>query len=451
MRLIARFAQEKEEFFEIITVYDERTIKEQLEKKTPVLISISKDYPVAVWFERKIQDDFGIQILDTNDSRPLVKHEHFPDKIFPMRKEFSSNVVEHSKIDISDEEPNDGVIIGPTHTYHLESSQFQLFEKDETILHFELMPYYKYRGIEKMLEGLTLEAAREIVERISASESIAYQTAFLDIELQAVKKTLPEIIRKRHIFLLELERIINHLTDLSVLCQLLKFDDGAEFFIKHVNEGRIAMKKLTGSRFGFSSIRVDSNFLDMDDIYEFLLLLEKELGKFEKWIVQRDKLLEKTLLLGKISKEKVIEYGLVGIMARSRGIHLDRRGENAFYAQHDYHINTEESGDTFSRFNIRVSEIFTSLRMMKSLVKNNILPFFLGTAIDGEYYSYVESSAGEVMMYMALKDGVIERFFLRDPTLLNAQALPFCIKDSKVSDLSLIIKSIPLNISAIDL
>ena len=138
-------------------------------------------------------------------------------------------------------------------------------------------------------------------------------------------------------------------------------------------------------------------------------------------------------------------------MARSRGIHLDRRDENVFYTQHDYHINTEEAGDTFSRFNIRVSEIFTSLRMMKSLVKNNILPFFLGTAIDGEYYSYVESSAGEVMMYMALKDGVIERFFLRDPTLLNAQALPFCIKDSKVSDLSLIIKSIPLNISAIDL
>jgi Ni,Fe-hydrogenase III large subunit len=313
------------------------------------------------------------------------------------------------------------------------------------------MSFYKHRGIEKMLEGLRLEDAREIVERISASQSIAYQTAFLDIELQSAKKTLPSVIRKRHLFLLELERIINHLTDLSLLCQLVEFYDGATFFIKHVDGARKAMKQLTSHRFGFSSIRVDSDFLDMDEVYDFLFLLEKELGEFEEWIVKRDKILEQTLLLGQISKEKVIEYGVVGIMARCSGVRLDRRNENSFFAKHDFYMNTEEAGDTFSRFNIRVSEIFTSIHMMRNLVKNNILPFFLGTVTDGEYYSYVESSAGEVMMYISLKDGIIERFFLRDPSFLNAQILPFCIKNSEVSDLSLIVKSIPLSISAIDL
>ena len=451
MRLIARFAQEKETFFEVITVYDERTIKEQLNKKTPALISIAKDYPAAVWFERKITDDFGIEILYSNDERPLVKHEHFPKNIFPMRKEFTKDSIEYAKLAIQEDESNHAIIIGPTQPYHLESSQFQLFDRNQTIVHFEMMPFYKYRGIEKMLEGLTLEASREIVERISASQSIAYQIAFLDIELQATKKILPDIIKKRHTFLLELERIINHLTDLSMLCQLLEFDDGSKFFIKHVEEGRIAMKKLTANRFGFSSVRVDADFLDMDDVYDFLFLLEKELLEFESWIEKRDKILAKTLLLGQISKERAKAYGLVGIMARSLGIPLDRRNENNFFTKHDYYINIEESGDTFSRFNIRISEIFTSLRMMRNLVKNNVLPFFLGTNIDGEYYTYVESSAGEVMMYVALKKGLIERFFLRDPSFLNAQILPFCIKNTEVSDLGLIIKSIPLNISAIDL
>jgi len=60
MRLIARFAQENEKFFEVITVYDERTIKERLNKKTPALISIAKDYPTAVWFERKIIPMIGV-------------------------------------------------------------------------------------------------------------------------------------------------------------------------------------------------------------------------------------------------------------------------------------------------------------------------------------------------------------------------------------------------------
>ena len=288
MRLIARFAQEKEKFFEVITVYDKRTIKERLNKVTPALISIAKDYPASVWFERKIRDDFGIEILYSNDERPLVKHEHFPKNIFPMRKEFKNNVIKYEKLDNSEYKPEHGMIIGPTHPYHLESSQFQIFEKDGMILHFEMMSFYKYRGIEKVLEGLSLEEARVIVERISASQTVAYQTAFLDIELQASKKTLPDMMKKRHTFLLELERIINHLTDLSMLCQLIEFYDGSKFFIRHAEGGREAMKKLTSNRFGFSSIRVDSDFSDMDEVYEFLFLLEKELYEFEKWIEKRD-------------------------------------------------------------------------------------------------------------------------------------------------------------------
>ncbi len=451
MRLIARFAQEKDDFFEVITVYDERTINEQLNKRTPALISIAKDYPAAVWFERKISDDFGIKILYSNDERPLVKHEHFPKNIFPMRKNFNANSIVHCELVTSEDKFNHDVVIGPTHPYHLESSQFQLFDKNETILHFELMPFYKYRGIEKMLEGLSLEEAREIVERISASQSIAYQTAFLDIELQATKKTLPEVIKKRHVFLLELERIINHLTDLSMLCQLVEFYEGSEFFIKHVEEGRKIMKNLTASRFGFSSIHVNSMFLKMDEAHSFLFLLENELLEFDEWVKKRDKVLKQTLLLGQISKQQALDYGLVGIMARCLGIRLDRRDGNSFFEKYDYYMSEESTGDTFSRFNIRISEIFTSIRIIKKLVPSNILPFFLGTSIDGEYYSYVESSAGEVMMYISLKNGLIERFFVRDPSFLNGQALPFCIKNSEVSDLALITRSIPLNLSTIDL
>ena len=451
MRLIARFAQEKEDFFEIITVYDERVIKERLNKHTPALISIAEEFPTAVWFERKISDDFGIEILYSKDKRPLVKHEHFPKDIFPMRKNYAKFSLNHQYAEQIDSPENYGVILGPTHPYHLESSQFQFFEQNKKILHFELMPFYKYRGIEKMLEGLTLEEARPIVERISAPQTIAYQTALLEIQLQASKKVLPEIIKKRHVFLLEFERILNHLNDLFILCQLVSFSEGASFFIKFLEEGRESMKKFTGHRFGFNAILLDAEFHDMEDVYGFLFALEKELLLFEEWIEQRDDILEKMLLLGQISKKDVEEYGLVGILARCVGTHVDRRLEDVFYEKNNFYINLEEGGDVFSRFNIRVNEIFTSLRVMKNLLKKNLFPFFLGTAVDGEYYSYVESSAGEIMMYIALKEGLIERFFIRDPSFLNAQILPICIKESDIDNLGLIVKSIPLHISAIDL
>ncbi len=451
MRLIARFAQEKEAFFEVITVYDERTVKERLNKKTPALISIAGEYPAATWFERKITDDFGIEILYSNDKRPLVYHKHFSDTCYPMRKAFTTKTLEYKKVEELEDKDTQRVSIGPTHPFHLESCQFQVFDKENTILNFEAKTFYKYRGIEKMLEGLSLEEAAPIIERISASQTIAYQIAFLDIKLQASKKTLPIMLQKRHLFLLELERIINHLTDLSMLCQLVGFKDGANFFIVFVEDARNIMKKLTGHRFGFSSIKIDIESINIDEVYEFLFFLEKKLLEFQKWIETKDKILWDTLLLGEISRNQVIDYGLVGLMARSAGIRLDRREEDEFYLNHDFHINLEEVGDTFGRFNVRITEILSSLRIMRSLANQNLLPFFLGTMVDGEYYSYVESSAGEVMMYIALKDSKIERFFLRDPSFLNAQALPLFLKDTNVSKLDLVIKSIPLNISAIDL
>jgi len=452
MRFIARFAQEKENCFEVITVYDKTIKKESLNKQAPTVISIVRDFPAAVWFERKMTDDFGIKILYADDKRPLVKHENSPQKIFPMRKAFTQNSIDRNAITSLTDNPSDKLVTSVTHPYHLESSQLHFLDKDQIISDFEMIPFYKHRGIEKMVEGLKLEEARAIVERIVASQTIAYQIAFLDIELQASKKFLPDMVKKRHLFLLELERVITHLTDLSILCQLMEFSKGSEFFIKYVEKGRVIMHKLTASRFGFSSVRVDADFLPIEEVYDFLVLLDKELHQFECWIEKRDKILKKSLLLGRISKAQALKYGLVGIMARSVGIVLDRRDHNGSFVEYDYHINMEEGGDAFSRFNIRISEIFTSLRIMRSLGIKETLYFSLGKPIeDGEYYAYVESALGEVMMYMALKDGVIKRFFLRDPSFLNAQILPVALENANVSDLSLIMKSIPLNISAIDL
>ena len=450
MRLIARFAQEQENYFNIITVYDKKIIKENVEKEMPQLISISKKYPSAVWFEQKISDDFGIEILESSTNAILVKHEHFPKEIFPMRKKFSKLSLVHHR---EEEKQNNHkeVILGPTHSYSLESSQLKLVDNGTKIVNFKLMPFYKYRGIEKMVEGLSLEDARSMIERISAPQTIAYQSAWLDIQLQASQKILPDIIKKRHLFLLELERINNHLHDLSILCKLVDFQEGASFFVKFLESGRMVMKSVTGHRYGFGAISLERSSSNMTEAYEFLLTLEKELLIFEKWIEKRDEILAKMLLLGQLSKEEVALYGLVGLMARSSNIQLDRREGDKFYKEHNFYLNREEGGDVFSRFNLRINEIFTSLRVMRNLVKHNTIQFFLGRVRDGEYYSFIESSAGELMMYVSLKNGLINRFYVRDPSFLNAQVLPLAVKNSKIEQLGIVIKSIPLNISAIDL
>ncbi len=452
MRLIARFAQEQLNCFEIITVYDQRTITERINKKTPVLVSISNEYPTASWFERKIHDDFGIEILYNNDNRPLVKHQHFPDDVYPMRKTYHKRSIETyrplSKIVKIDKR---AVVLGPVHPYHLESSQFQLFATNNEISHINVIPFYKHRGIEKMVEGLSIEEAKPIIERISGSMSIAYQCAYMDIWIQASRREAPSIIKKRHAFLLEFERVINHLHDLAILCRFAKFNAGFTFLMQWVEASRSEMKNLTGHRFGFGAVNLNRHPIDTPKSYEFLMALSKKMIWFETWIKNNTSFWYTLIGQGTLTKTQSRDYGLVGIMARSVHNPLDRRMENPLYQAYNFHPALEEYGDVNARFRIRITEIHTSLRLMQLLLETKMFPFFLGKIHDGQYTSYIESSAGELMMYLWLKDGKIERFFVRDPSFLNAQALPLISQNSELNDLGTIIKSIPLSFSTNDL
>lgn len=451
MRLIARFAKEQKEYFEIITVYDKRVIKERINKITPALLSIAKEYPTAVWFERKITDDFGIEILYSNDKRPLLKHEHFPKNTYPMRKNFDKQSLYYSRDKPDTLTGNQGVIVGPTLPYHLESSQFQFFNRANDILHFEAMPFYKYRAIEKMLEGMTLDEAKPIISRISGASTIAYQLAYLDIQLQASKKTLPSSLKIKHMFFLEFERILNHLSDLGMMCESIEFMEGFSFFMKLLEEGRDTMNELTGHRFAFTVIDMDRNSIDLNEGYDFIRHLEKELLWFEKWIKSKYDVWKKLIQQGVISREEASEFGLVGIVARSVNLDMDRRMDDNLYREYSFVIAKEGIGDASARFKIRLTEIHTSLRMMRRVLDNRVLPFFLGSFNDGEYYAYTESSGGELMMYLEIKDEKIERFFVRDPSFLNAQILSRCVKGNELDALGLIINSIPLSFSANDL
>jgi len=451
MRLIARFAKEQENCFEIITVYDTRVVKERINKITPVLVSISKDYPTAIWFERKISDDFGVDILYSNDQRPLVKHEHFPKDTYPMRKDFVQLSLEYTERSSEKLNDNQGVVLGPIQPYHLESSQFQLFDRNGEILHFEAMPFYKYRAIEKMVEGMSLDDAKPIIERILGSSSIAYQLAYLEIQLKASKRTLPTSLKIKQMFFLEFERVINHLSDLGMMCQSIEFKEGFSFFMKLVEYGRETMSDLTGHRFGFGIINMDSSVLELERGYKFVRHLEKELLWFERWIKDKRSFWRKLVQEGILSKEDVIRFGLVGLVARSVDIDLDRRNTDKLYRDYGFVTAKEVIGDSSSRFKIRLTEIHTSLRIMRRVLDNKVLPFFLGSFLDGEYYSYVESSAGELMMYIEIKDEKIDRFFVRDPSFFNVQALSRAFKGNEMDSLGLIMNSIPISFSANDL
>jgi len=318
------------------------------------------------------------------------------------------------------------------------------------MLHLEVRHFYKYRAIEKMLEGKTLQEAKPIIERISGNESIAYQICLRDIMLQASGQELPDTLQKRHAFLLELERVIHHLTDLGFIPNDAGFGAALSFASKLAEDARRKMEELTGHRFGFGAINFENKYIDTDSLFEWLKSLQKSVEIFEDWIIDIPSLWDRLDTTGYLSMEKAIKYDTVGVIAKASGLAVDRR-INGFYIEHGFDNALDLGGDVGTRFKIRVTELKNSLIMMHNFLQEDENTLALNTLQDGEFMSFTESSMGELFMAIDIKDGVIERFFSRDPSFVNWQAMHLMMRNDIIADFPLINKSCDLSYAGNDL
>ena len=456
MRLIARYAKDKGNHFEVITMFDTKTDTVTISKENPTLATLSHAHPTALWFERKIHDDFGIGFTDAFDVRPLVHQERFPLGVHPLCKDFHETHLDLSPFKPYDYEVigGDGVFqvsVGPIHAGIIEPGHFHFSQAGEDMLHQEVRHFYKYRAIEKMLEGKTLKEAKPIIERISGNESIAYQIAWRDIVLQATHTILPEALQSEHALLLELERLIHHLTDLGFIPNDAGFGAALAWGSRLSEDARRQMKALTGHRFGFGAIGFENLDFDKEMFLTWLETLAKEIASFEEWISDIPSLWDRFDTTGILKHKKARKYDTVGVVARASGIAIDRR-QTPFYEAHGFVLCTQKRGDVAARFKIRLAEVKNSIIMIRLFAQHlSDASCVCAEPKEGEYHSFVESSIGELFMSIEIQEGVIERFFARDASFVNWQALHLMMPNNIIADFPLINKSCDLSYAGNDL
>ncbi len=456
MRFVARFAKERQSSFEVITVFDEKTEIEQIDKADPVVETIATKYPAAIWFERKMHDDFGIRIEGAFDHRPLVHQERFPKDIHPMRKDFTEQSLDFAEYRPYKYEAIGGegvfeVSVGPIHAGIIEPGHFHFSQAGEDILHQEVRHFYKYRAIEKMVEGMDPLQAAPIIARISGNESVAYQIAWRDIVVQALGTVLPNALLKRHALLLELERIIHHLTDLGFISNDAGFAAALAFCSKLAEEARRMMKHLTRHRFGFDAITFEADPLDIGALGQWLDHLQEQMQWFREWVIDIPSLWDRFDTTGILTPYKAKKYDTVGIVARASGMAVDVR-LNPFYLEHGFRMQTQSNGDVAARFKLRLDEVANSIEMMRRFMMDNAPSTCkVQSEAKGSYSAFVESSIGELFMTADIKNGKIERFFVRDPSFMNWQALHLMMPGNIIADFPLINKSCDLSYAGNDL
>ena len=458
MRLIARYGRDLGDSFEVITVFDSKTDRVKIAKSSPKIDTITDIYPAAIWFERKIRDDFGIEFINSFDERPLVQQERFPKNIHPMQKEFTATKINEAEYQPYKYEVIDGdsvfeVSVGPIHAGIIEPGHFHFSQAGEEMLHQEVRHFYTHRGVEKQFEGESLFDIKPIIERVSGNESIAYQIAWRDLVAQSLGIEVEIKLQKRGYFLLELERIIHHLTDLGYIPNDAGFGAALAFCSKLTEDAKRFMNTITGHRFGFGAINFSNSSVDVDFVTNFLNKLEKDIVWFKDWIYDISSLWDRFDTTGILTIQKAKKYSTVGVVARASGVNIDVRRDNSLYKQADFAVSVERDGDVGSRFKVRVNEILESIKCMRNFIEGDLFSQKQDNlkVKDGEYSSFVESSIGELFMVVNIQDSLVDRLFIRDASFINWQAMHLMMPNNIIPDFPLINKSCDLSYAGSDL
>lgn len=439
-----------------------------LPEENPRYESLTKTIMAAHWYERYAMDMFGIVAVGHPDPRRLVHHENVPAHTHPLRKDFAWN----TKMDHANEPypmhhiQGEGIFeipVGPIHAGIIEPGHFRFNVAGERIITLEGKLFFTHKGIEKLLEGKTIEQALPFIERVSGDMSASHALAFsLAIE-DATSASVPDRAQQLRTMITELERITMHTFDIANMAGM-----GTGFSVMAAHGFRIKEKmmrlseRVFGNRFwrgyivpgGVSKTLVTDELIDIANTAKEVVDEVTDLYNLGR---HSDGLRERLETTGLLSKEVAIAYGALGLPARASGIDRDVRRDHPYaaYTELKPEIHVLEKGDVYARWKLRALEMVESLRLIESVCdsKNDGAVSIEINAKNGLGMGLgaVESWRGESLCIVYLKNGVIDRCVVRDPSFCNWALFGEIGPGNIIPDFPLCNKSLNLSYSGTDL
>ncbi|MDP4127328.1 MAG: NADH-quinone oxidoreductase subunit C [Bacillota bacterium] len=437
--------------------------------------SLALIFPALNWSEREAQDLFGLIAVGHPDPRPLVLHPGWPKEFHPLRKDSKASQERKSFKRaplVFPKAQGEGLFevpVGPIHAGVIEPGHFRFYTIGEAVLHTDAQLFYTHKGIEKLLEGKSIEEGVTIVERVCGACTVSHALAYFEaVEKLAALKVSRQALLWRTI-LAELERVYNHVGDIGNLCA------GVGFALGNANglQGKEELQRLNLQFFGHRFLRgniVLGGIKSIPDLRESQEILDRllELSRdFELWIpllLTHDGFRQRAVTTGVLKPQSAIDLGVTGPAARASGIRNDWRELHAhlLYPELDVKSMVADDGDCWSRLMVRVKEVRESFRFLEILLRQGIK--LSGNENGNSYpvtntefqawkpsWGCVESPRGTDVVWLMLDDEAkIYRCRIRSASYANWPAVPLTIPGNIVPDFPLINKSFELCYSCCD-
>ncbi|NQU45053.1 NADH-quinone oxidoreductase subunit C/D [bacterium] len=486
-------------------------IKTPLKGETPSLPSVSNLWKNANWYEREVFDMFGVKF----DGHPNLRRILMPTtwKGHPLRKDHVARATEMGPFQLTEERQD----------HEMEALRFKPEEwgmreakGNEEFLFLNLGPQhpgthgvlrvilqldgeeivdavpdigYHHRGAEKMGERQSWHTFIPYTDRIDYLTGVLNNLPYVLAVEQMAGIDVPDRAKVIRVMLCELFRISSHLVWYGTFAQ----DIGSlsPVFFTFNDRERILdiVQAITGARMHPSWFRIGGVAHDLPQGWEqtvrdFIKYLPPRIKEYDGLVMQNRIFQGRTKGIGAYNLDEAIEWGVTGPGLRACGLEWDFRKKRPYsgYDQFEFDVPTAQAGDCFARAEVRIQEIYQSLRIIEQCVNNmppgdyksrhplttppikdrtmhdieTLITHFLnvtwGPVIPAnESFCAVESSKGNNGYYLVSDGGTISyRTRIRTPSFPHMQMMPSISRGHMVPDVLAILGSIDFVLADVD-
>jgi Ni,Fe-hydrogenase III large subunit len=413
------------------------------EASPPVFETIVDAIPAAGWDEREANDLHHVRFAGHQPLRPLLDHQAPLDV-------WTVPTIGHDTHQVA---------VGPIHAGVIESGHFRFQVVGERILHLDVRLFYKRRALEAAAAGRPLTEGIAYAQRACAACAVTNTVAYAQACEAALGLEPDRELRRTRTVLLELERVYNHLHDISMICAGVGFAAGTMAYAALKERAQRLNERLTGHRFLFDTVAVAASDLFLSEHQVGHARRELQAIGDEHTTSWRElqfvsSLQQRLAGPGVLSTEDAARLGAVGPVARASGVREDTRADSPRLCYGDFHLAMQHpaTGDVARRTAQRSIEIEQSLGLLDELFDRPLLPGRAQPAGDGSRIGIgrVESPRGTTVCLLERDDQRVRALHLRTGSYANWPVLAHVVAGELMPDFPLINKSFELCYACVD-
>ncbi len=357
--------------------------------------------------------------------------------------------------------------IGPQHPSTHGVLRLRLTLDGERISAAEPIVGYMHRGAEKLFE---VRDYRQIIMLANRHDWLSAFANELGVVL-AVERMLGMEVPVRAVWmrtlLAELNRVLSHLMFLGSYPLELGAITPLFYAFRERETLQAVMEEISGGRMHYMFNRVGGLKEDVPEGWNgrasrAVADVRRRLPDIENLIAGNEIFLARTVGVGVLDRETIMQYGVSGPIARASGVDIDLRRDEPYlaYGELPVRVVTRSAGDCHSRFEVLLEQVKVSLDLADACLErlrelpqgpvNQRLPKVLKVP-EGHTYAWTENPLGINGYYLVSRgEKTPWRLKLRSASYNNIQVLREMLPGHLLADMVAILGSMFFVVGDID-